>query len=50
LELAGCWIAWSADGYQIIGSGTTFDEVAAAASAAGEEDPIFERAPGTVKR
>jgi hypothetical protein len=50
LELAGRWLAWSADGYRIIGSGKTLEEAQAAASAAGEEDPIFEVAPGKFTR
>jgi hypothetical protein len=50
LELAGRSVAWSADGLWIIGSGKTLEEAEAAASAAGEEDPIFERALGGVRR
>jgi hypothetical protein len=46
IELAGRWVAWSADGLRIIGSGKTLEEAEAAASAAGEPDPIFEVAPG----
>jgi hypothetical protein len=44
--LAGRWIAWSADGLRIIGSGATLKEAEEVASAAGELDPIFEVAPG----
>lgn len=46
LELAGRWLAWSADGYRIIASGKTLKEVEDAAAAVGEDDPIFEVAPG----
>jgi hypothetical protein len=49
-ELAGRWVAWSADGLRIIGSGATLNEAEEAASAAGEPDPIFEVASGTVRR
>ena len=45
-ELAGRWIAWSADGLRIIGSGKTFQEAVEAATAAGDLDAIFERASG----
>jgi hypothetical protein len=50
LELAGRWVAWSSDGLRIIGSGTTLEEAVAVAAAAGEEDPIFERAMGGLRR
>ena len=44
-ELAGRWIAWSADGLRIIGSGATFQEAIEAAEAAGDPEAIFEVAP-----
>ncbi len=49
MELAGRWVAWSSDGLRIIGSGKTLEEAEAAACAAGEEDPIFERALGGLR-
>jgi hypothetical protein len=48
--LAGCWVAWSADGLSIVGSGTTLQDAAEAAMTAGETDPIFERAAGVLRR
>ncbi|HKI17721.1 MAG TPA: hypothetical protein VKA15_07560 [Isosphaeraceae bacterium] len=48
--LAGCWVAWSADGLSIVGSGTTLQDAAEAATTAGETDPIFERATGVIRR
>jgi hypothetical protein len=50
LALAGRWVAWSSDGLRIIGSGKTLEEAEAAAAAAGEEDPMFERAMGGLRR
>jgi hypothetical protein len=50
MELAGRWVAWSADGLRIIGSGKTLEEAEAVASAAGEHDAIFEIAPGGLRR
>jgi hypothetical protein len=49
-ELAGRWIAWSANGLRSIGSGKTFQEAVEAASAAGDPDAIFERAPAPFLR
>jgi hypothetical protein len=46
VTMAGRWIAWSADGLRIIGSGPTLEEATAEAAAAGESDPIFERVGG----
>jgi hypothetical protein len=48
-ELAGRWIAWSADGLRIIGSGTTLKEAEKVASAAGDPDAIYERASGVLR-
>ncbi len=48
--LAGRWIAWSADGLRIVGSGVSLVDAEQAASQVGETDPIFERAAGTVRR
>jgi hypothetical protein len=48
-ELAGRWIAWSADGLRIIGSGTTLKEAEEAASAASDPDAIYERASGVLR-
>ena len=50
LALAGRWVAWSSDGLRIIGSGKTLEEAEAVATAAGEEDPIFEVSPGGLRR
>jgi hypothetical protein len=50
MELAGRWVAWSADGLRILGSGKTLEEAEAVASAAGEHDAIFEVAPGGLRR
>jgi hypothetical protein len=49
-ELAGRWIAWSADGLRIIGSGVTFKEAVEAAAAAGDPEAILERAPAPFLR
>jgi hypothetical protein len=46
VTMAGRWIAWSADGLRIVGSGATLKKATAAAEAAGESDPIFERVGG----
>jgi hypothetical protein len=48
--LAGRWVAWSADGLRIIGSGVTLEDAEQAASQAGETEPIFERAVGMFRR
>jgi hypothetical protein len=48
--LAGKWVAWSADGLRIIASGLTLKNAEEAASQAGETEPIFERAGGTLRR
>jgi hypothetical protein len=50
LALAGRWIAWSADGLRIIGSGATLLDAEEAAANAGETEPIFERAAGKLRR
>ena len=50
LALAGRWIAWSADGMRIIGSGATLKDAEEAATQAGETEPIFERAAGRLRR
>lgn len=49
-SLAGRWVAWSADGLRIVGSGTTLAEAIAEAAGAGESDPILERATGAGRR
>jgi hypothetical protein len=46
VSMAGRWIAWSADGLRIVGSGPTLREATLAAEAAGESDPILERVGG----
>jgi hypothetical protein len=50
MELAGRWVAWSSDGMRILGSGKTLEEAEAIATAAGEQDAIFEVAPGGLRR
>jgi hypothetical protein len=50
LALAGRWIAWSADGLRIIGSGATLKDAEDVASQAGENEPIFQRAFGKYRR
>lgn len=45
LELGGQWLAWSADGLRIIAHSATLPECKAAATAAGENDPCFQKAP-----
>ncbi|QDV39131.1 hypothetical protein [Tautonia plasticadhaerens] len=42
-ELAGRWIAWSADGRRIVASGTTLDEARRRAGEATSERVSFER-------
>ena len=49
-ELAGRWIAWSADGLRIIGSAATLKDAVEAASAADEPEAIFERASGVIRQ
>jgi hypothetical protein len=49
-SLASRWIAWSADGLRIVASGETLKDAEVAASQAGESEPIFERAGGTLRR
>jgi hypothetical protein len=50
LALAGRWIAWSADGLRIIGSGATLKDAEGVALQAGEIEPIFQRAVGMYRR
>ena len=45
LEYAGLWIAWNHERTRIIASGRTVEEVVKAAAAAGEKDPMFDKAP-----
>jgi len=44
-QLAGKWIAWDRGSRRILASGRTFAEVAEAAAAAGEMEPVFEKLP-----
>jgi hypothetical protein len=44
-EFAGLWIAWNKDHTKIVASGPSLEEARQAASAAGEESPIFAKAP-----
>jgi hypothetical protein len=50
LALAGRWVAWSADGLRIIGSGATLKDAEEVALQAGENEPIFQRAFGKHRR
>jgi hypothetical protein len=45
IEYAGQWIAWNAEGTQIVASGRTIQEVVQAAAAAGEKQPVFAKVP-----
>jgi hypothetical protein len=45
LKYAGLWIAWNHESTRIIASARTFQEAKDAAVAAGENDPILEKAP-----
>lgn len=49
-ELAGRWIAWSADGLRIIGSGASLKDAVEVASAADEPEAIFERTSGFIRQ
>ena len=42
---AGKWIAWDNDRTRIVTSGSSLEEAVAAAGAAGEGDPIYEKIP-----
>jgi hypothetical protein len=41
----GKWIAWDEEALHIVGAGNTADEAAAAAKAAGVDEPFLEKAP-----
>jgi hypothetical protein len=45
LEFAGKWIAWNSTQTRIVASGDSLPAVRQAAHAAGEEEPIFAKAP-----
>ena len=49
-ELAGQWVAYSADGQRIIASGATFTEVYATAHQATTEPVSFEKLPPLNRR
>jgi hypothetical protein len=44
-KYAGQWIAWNRAQTIIVASGRTLDEARRAAEAAGEQNPIFAKAP-----
>jgi hypothetical protein len=45
IEYAGQWIAWNQRGTCIVASGRSLPEVAQAAAAAGEAQPVFAKVP-----
>jgi hypothetical protein len=45
IEYAGLWIAWNRDHTHIVASGRTLEEAIQAATATGEPEPSFAKAP-----
>jgi hypothetical protein len=45
IEYAGQWIAWNQSQTRILAAGRTLPEVRQAARAAGEDRPVFAKAP-----